>query len=150
MKLYSFRVLPDGSLPPGAADIFKNYASQSLRVGIQDITNNRSLSQNAYYWGFVVEPIRKKLVEHGNEVDDLDVHEYLKSEVGKIKKNVVFPDGEIKEFCSSKRLSKEEFSDYIVKIIAWAEQWEIDIPLPEQARNLYNRVAQPPPPPSSG
>lgn len=69
----------------------------------------RSLAQNSYYWGVVLE-----LIEESTGTEKEELHYYFKRK---------FIDWD--EFPSSKELNKNEFSEYVEKIrdFASAELW---------------------------
>lgn len=84
----------------------------------------RSIKQNKYYWGVVLDLISKHT---GEDVEDLHNHfsyKYLSSS-GK--------SGKLHSRKSTTQLSTVEFGEYIDKIIAWA--WEflnLEIPIPSE------------------
>jgi len=107
-------------------------------LSFREAKRARSLNQNAWYWSGVIPPIVALFRENGSMVDADDVHEFLKEHVGKLKQNVVTPDGEVvKVLGSTAKLSRTEFSDYVERIRAWAAEFGVAIPSPdEQASQL--------------
>lgn len=94
----------------------------------------RSLPQNAYYWGVVVDMVKDGLIDAGfRDVDAEDAHELLKS---KFLKKQVFSEqtGEVMDFYrSTAELTTFEFSEYIEKVAQWAAEYlGIAIPLPNE------------------
>lgn len=89
----------------------------------------RSLSQNAWYWGVIVELIS----EHTGYTPD-EVHELLKAKFIPKKLAVQDGNGEIKgEFViggSTQKLNKLTFGEYCEAIRQWAAQ-DLDIVIPD-------------------
>lgn len=111
----------------------RNMEGKQIEIVVKEKKRKRSLSQNAFYWGCVIPAITNMFREHGNSVDNEQVHEFLKSEVGKMNQTIVLPDGEVKEICgSSAALKTMEFEDYLTKVRAWAAEWGVVIPLPNE------------------
>lgn len=94
-----------------------------VAVSLEQKRKNRSLEQNAYYWGVVLASISDFT---GYDAEDLHNHfkaHFLKREVGNLT-----------TFKSTSHLNTKEFTDYIDKIIRFANQvLGIEIPTPEQA-----------------
>lgn len=98
----------------------------------------RSTKQNKYYWGIIVFLIRKRLEELGNVFNDTETHEFLKDKFN--SKMVIGEGGEmIGEFGQSTSvLTKEQFSDYIEKIISWSNDFlGLEIPFPNSKLSLW-------------
>ncbi len=89
-----------------------------IELSIQLERNSRTLSQNAYYWGVVVEI----LAEHfGYETDEM--HEALKFKFLKKHGDILVTVG------STAKLSTKEFGEYLDKVIRWAaEEYQVVIP----------------------
>jgi hypothetical protein len=91
----------------------------------------RSSPQNKFYWSAVITTIRLELVRLGNRVDNETVHEFLKE-----KFNPVYlynEDGEViaKVGGSTTKLTKEEFTEYLERVLEWASSTlEVSIPPP--------------------
>lgn len=106
---------------------------KTLVLSLKEQKRKRSLNQNAYYWGVVVEAVTQMFREHGNYVDAEEVHEFLKLRVGKLSRVIVTPDGEIvKSLGSTAKLSKLEFEAYLERVRAWAAEFGCVIPLPNE------------------
>lgn len=99
-------------------------------VGISRARANRSLNQNAWYWGVIVE----LLSEHTGYTPD-EMHEALKAKF--IPKRLAIQDGNgvIKDDLviggSTTGMNKSEFGEYCESIRRWAaEDLGLDIPDP--------------------
>ncbi len=115
------------------AEVARRFDGKTLVVSIREQKRRRSTNQNAYYWGVVVLRVTAMFREAGNYVDDNDVHEFLKANVGKLKQNFVTPDGEVLSGpASTAKLTTTEFEVYLEKVRAWAAQWGCEIPLPHE------------------
>ncbi len=103
----------------------------TISLGLRKRT--RSINQNKYYWGVVLEIFGNAL---GIDVDDL--HEVLISKfLGERVIELVNKDG-VKENYSvsqqrTKALETDEFEDYLEKVRRWAvSNFNIYIPLPNE------------------
>lgn len=115
------------------AAALKSLEGKFTKITIEEKKKNRSLSQNAFYWGVVIPAIVNMFNEYGNNVDAEQVHEFLKAEVGKLNQKVILPDGEIKTISgSSAILQTLEFEEYLTKIRAWAAEWGVLLPFPNE------------------
>lgn len=104
-----------------------------LILALKEQKRKRSLNQNAYYWSVVVPAVTQMFREHGNYVDDEEVHEFLKMRVGKLAQVYVTPDGEVlKGPGSTAKLSTMEFEVYLEQVRAWAAGLGVAIPLPNE------------------
>lgn len=111
----------------------KSLEGKFAKITIKERKKNRSLSQNAFYWGVIVPEIVNLLNVYGNNVDAEQVHDFLKAEVGRLTQKVVLPDGEVKAVSgTTTELSTVEFEDYITKIRAWAGGFGVIIPMPNE------------------
>ncbi len=111
----------------------KAYDGKFVTITVRERKRRRSTDANRYYWGVVVPAVTAMFRDAGNNVDDDDVHLFLKLRVGKLSQNIVTPDGEvIKSIRSTKNLTTSEFQDYLAKIMAWAAELGCEIPLPHE------------------
>lgn len=102
-------------------------------IEIKEAKRIRSRNQNNFYWGCVIPAVCGMFIEAGQPVDPDDVHEYLKTEVGKLTRSLTLPDGEIKTISgSTTKLTTGEFEDYMTAIRAWAAHYGCIIPLPNE------------------
>lgn len=83
----------------------------------------RSLAQNAFYWGVVIDIMRRSLNDLGHDVDDELTHEFLKSKFN--TKPLISAEGEVIGELpgSTTEMNKDEFSVYYEKI----KQWSMDV-----------------------
>jgi hypothetical protein len=102
-------------------------------------SDNRSLSQNAYYWAVVCTTVRDLLRNAGyNEVKTAgDAHEILKYKF--LRKQIPNDQGEFLEIIqSTAKLSTVEFSIYTDAIVQWvAECFEHVIPAPGSQAAIF-------------
>lgn len=99
--------------------------------------SSRSTQQNRYYWGCVVQMIKERLIELGNDVDSETVHTYLKDRFNSIE--LFDKDGVIigSVGSSTTKLSKTDFELYLEKVKQFAaEVLDIYIPDPNEQLNL--------------
>ena len=93
----------------------------------------RSHNQNAFYWGIVIPAIKRLFEQNGDAVSPEKVHQFLKEHVAGMVDIIVLPDGRKKAIVStSTDLSTAEWEEYILKIRAWAGQWGVDFPEPNE------------------
>ncbi len=105
-----------------------------VTVEIKEAKRIRSLSQNSYYWGIVISSVTGMFNEHGTQASPEDVHNYLRENVGKLFKRINLPDGEIKTIGrSTTELTTSEFELYLEQIRAWAANYGLIIPLPNES-----------------
>jgi hypothetical protein len=106
-----------------------------IQITIREEKPQRSKNQNAYYWAVVVPIVHRMFVDAGNDMHKDEVHELLKQEVGgnTTAKVVITPDGKRKVITkSSSKLNTQEWEDFMEKIRAWAAQFQVIIPLPNE------------------
>lgn len=101
-------------------------------ITVTEKKRDRTSQQNRYYWGVVVETVMNYLQDQGNYVDSTDVHEFLKLRVGKLSRVIVVGDDVHKCLGSTAQLSTAKFNEYIEKIRAWAADYGIVIPEPNE------------------
>ncbi len=102
-------------------------------IVVQRLYANRSLQQNAWYWGVIVEAI----AEHTGYTAD-ETHDILKMKFIPKRLAVCDGNGEVQdEFVvggSTRKMTTSEFGDYCESIRQWAaETLDIDIPDPDSA-----------------
>jgi len=109
-------------------DLFRfyllNFEKKLVECIIKPIHKKRSLSQNRYYWGVVLQII-SEVTEHSPE----ELHEVFKEMfLNKVEvMNILVPE-------STTKLSKSEFCQYIDRICQWALDFlGIQIPAPNEA-----------------
>lgn len=148
MKRFFDTLDPQGRLSPHRSEAIRNHlqsmAGKKVVIEIKE-GNRRSTKQNAFYWGFVIEAIRQFFNEQGYSVTPEDVHCFLKEHVGGMVKVITLPDGTRKSFVeTSTKLTTAEWEEYILKIHAWATQWNIDIPEPTPQNIDHKLFIEPP------
>jgi len=97
-----------------------------VKVTIEERKNIRSLRQNSYYWGGVLDTIEK---ETGNISEDL--HKAFKRKF-LTPKIIGIKDTEFMFTRSTTELSVGEFVEYIEKIRACVAEFGITLPDPEE------------------
>jgi len=134
MKIYDHIV--NGQLSDSAEVQFlaelAHHDGKDICITVERKRKKRSLNQNQYYWGVVVPACKQILVEYGNDVDDEEVHSFLKEHVGKLTGSVVDGKGRRAITKSSAALSTSEFEQYILRIIVWAATEHVIIPSPNE------------------
>jgi hypothetical protein len=111
----------------------KSLDGKIAKITIEERKKVRSLSQNAFYWGCIIPPIVTLLREYGNDVDGDDTHEFLMENVGKLNKNIVLLDGEVKTVSGSSAILKPmEFEEYLTKVRSFAAEHGVILPLPNE------------------
>ena len=122
------------------AALLRASEGELVTVSVGPAKRRRSLSQNAYYWAAVVPPVLAAFRDAGNGVDADDVHEFLKTHVGRLRQVFVTPDGEVLRTAgSTAKLTKREFGDYLTACIAWAAEHGIDVPPADQFHHTTNQ-----------
>lgn len=127
----------DGKVPAGVSqairDILAGMSGKSIVIRLSEYRKRRSLKQNRFYFGIVVPLILDMFTEAGNNTDEDEVHEYLKEHVGKLVTVMEDPSGvRHKVVRSSRSLTTAEWEDYITKIRAWAAEFGIAVPMPNE------------------
>jgi hypothetical protein len=112
-----------------------------LEVTIKRLRATRSLEQNAFYWGVVVQ----LLSEHTGYTPD-EIHDLLKMKF--IPKRMAFADGNgevVDQYVlggSTRKMNKLEFGEYIAAIQQWAaEELDLVIPDPNQDEAVVHERA---------
>lgn len=134
MKIYT--TVTGGRLHPAGRDTliaeFNRHEGKDICITVERKRKKRSLNQNQYYWGVVIPACKKILEEYGNDVDDEEVHSFLKEHVGKLTGSVIDGKGRRAITKSSASLSTTEFEQYIMRIIVWAATEHVIIPSPNE------------------
>jgi hypothetical protein len=104
-----------------------------VTVTVAERKAKRSGKQNKYYWGVVLPLVTQAMRDAGNVVDEEEVHEFLKRDVGRLVKRITEPDGTVRFVTrSSAELSVDEWEKLMEIIRAWAAQFDIVVPLPNE------------------
>jgi hypothetical protein len=130
--------ITNGRIPEATAKqlaaVIRNADGKQIVLGVREVKRTRSTSANAYLWGVVYPPIVAAFREYGTPIDAEDVHLFCKQHVGKLKQNLVTPDGEVLQAVGSTRhMTTTEFMDYTEAVRQFAaEKLGIEIPLPNE------------------
>lgn len=110
------------------ANFYKNHEGKFVQITIREQGKPRSISQNAYYHGVIVDMLAE---EWGYDHDDM--HEILREKF--LKTQLVEFKGEMIEIRkSTTKLSTGEFEEYAERIRIWAARdHSITIPLPHES-----------------
>ncbi len=95
------------------------FEGQRIELTIRKERHSRSLSQNKYYWGVIIE-----ILSNNFGYDKEEMHEALKFRF--LKRH---EDTALVTVGSTAKLSTAEFTDYIDEIIRWASvEYQVVIP----------------------
>lgn len=128
-------VVRDGKIPDyirrQIADFIGALDGRMVRVTVEEAKKTRSLAQNDFYWGFVIPPIRQMFEDAGTSCSPDDVHCFLKEHVMGMTKVIILPDGTRRAIVeTSTKLTTAEWETNIDKVRAWAAQWGVQVPFP--------------------
>lgn len=144
---YICEVRPGGKLPGHISDAIKmvliGRVGKLVKIALTEPRKLRSMSQNAFYWGFVIPPIHAFMIDSGNDMDPEEVHNFLKENVAKslfMRVLVLIrrlADGtEVVErrpyLRSSTTLDTVEWEDYIERIRVFGAENGVEVPFPNQ------------------
>lgn len=103
------------------------------RVSVRKVRANRSLPQNAWYWGCILPAVVSGLEEAWGETMSIEeCHEWLKARFN-AKTIVNRHTGEVvaKRPCSTADLDTKEFSEYVDRVIQFANKMlHVEVPQP--------------------
>ena len=96
------------------------------------VQGRRTNVQNAYYWSGIIPIVQRGMKDMGVVMSKEQTHDLLKYKFLLIE--FITGDGEvIKSIGSTRKLSKEEFGEYIDNISRWAQEYlNITIPQPNE------------------
>lgn len=132
MKHLAF--VKNGKLEIANKDNFKKNVREledkQVFIFLSERKKKRSLNQNAYYWGVVVDMLAEHLGYFPEEIHEVLKQKFLpKKEIQIMNKNVIIPE-------STTQLSTKAFEDYTEKIRVWAAlELNFVIPDPRQIEN---------------
>lgn len=107
-------------IPSRIQPFLEKIKGSKISVKVEKWKQKRSHPQNAYYWAAVVPAAQQLLISWGNDADEVDAHETLKSEIGKLSKAFVSPQGEVMRIPgSTASLSVGDFAEYVEKCRIW-------------------------------
>lgn len=110
---------------------------KKLWLHLEDLKKQRSLKQNAYYWGVVIPLIADEIGEHDhNYVHALMKHRFLTKK--KVIKNKVY-----EATGSTRKLNTNQFNIFMDKVIHWANtELGLQIPPPDKEYSYGVRLAE--------
>jgi hypothetical protein len=107
-------------------NVLKGLKSIPYLIELRVNRNNRSIPQNKFYWGVVI-----NILSNHTGFEPEEVHEVLRAKFLKYR-TVVFEE-EIEVTKSTKNLDTKEFEEYLEKIRMFAAQeLDVQIPLPNE------------------
>lgn len=125
--------IPDATRKAIAAEIAK-YNDKVIVIEVKEAKKKRSCKQNRYYWGVII-PSMMALFNDAwdNNLNELQLHEVLKKNVGNITKAIALPEGGYDIVTkSSTELTTAEFEQYNERCRVYAAQNGVAIPLPNE------------------
>lgn len=130
-------LVSSGKLPAHIAstikDVLQRMEGQRISITLAKAKKKRSSRQNAFYYGVVVPMVKGLFAAGGDTVSDEFVHRYLKAEIGGYIRVIKLPDGGKRyDVDSSTKLTTQDWEDWMEKIRAWAAQYDLQIPLPNE------------------
>lgn len=136
-ELKFFSRVTNGKLAEGVSltlrELIKKMEGINLVITVKEQGKKRSDAQNAFFWGYVVPPIKQMFEDAGTPCTPEDVHCYLKEHVLGMMKVMVLPDGSRRAVVeSSTKKDTKEWEDNMEKIRAWAAQWGVVVPYPHE------------------
>jgi hypothetical protein len=131
-------LIAEGKLPNAIANRLaaelNHLDGKRVVITVKEQKRRRSMNQNSYYWGVVVAAVTEMFRDAGNYVDADNLHDFLKLRVGELGPNIVTPDGKMtKSLGSTAKLSTMKFEWYLERIRAWAAEFGLVIPLPNES-----------------
>lgn len=131
----SFYVLETGKLPEGIkatlARVIPTFAGKKVRLVIEEAKEKRSTDANRYYWGVLVEEVRKFHLEQGHAISPDDCHEELLAVYAPMVERKAL-DGSIKLTpLRSSAMNKEQFYKYCLTIEVALADFGIILPAHE-------------------
>ncbi len=102
-----------------------------VELDLKEVKSKRSLAQNAYFWGVIVEILSKELGYSSKEM-----HNILKGLF--LTKTVLFKNDWIEYTVGTSELDTKEFEKIMDEIRMWAiVEWNIWIPEPNESEFSY-------------
>lgn len=112
---------------------FPRFNGRMVKVTLEEAKKRRSTSQNSYYFGVVIPMCKTLWHNNGELVSDKYVHKYLKGQVGGMMKRIDNPDNSVGwDVDTSTKLTTKEWEDWMMAIRAWAAQFGLIIPMPNE------------------
>jgi hypothetical protein len=97
-------------------------------VELKPYSPRRSNRANSFYWAAVVVALVQFFEEQGQMVSAEYAHDLLvRRNLG--EREVMAPDGAVEKLrLETHTLSRDEFSAYVERCIAWLAEWSIEVP----------------------
>ncbi len=106
-------------VPQGYLVELSKFEGQRIELTIRKERHTRSLNQNKYYWGVIIE-----ILSNNFGYDKEEMHEALKFKF--LKKH---EDTDLVTVGSTAKLSTAEFTEYIDRVVRWAAtEYQVVIP----------------------
>lgn len=141
--MYISPVDASGRLSPpvalGLRNALQAVRGKKVQVRMKLVQRTRSLAQNDHYWGFVLPCVVMVLQDFGNDHADSEMaHEVCKYRFlpEEAVTQVKTPSGFIKQLRSTKRLTTQQWSDYIERIRVWCAEYGVSVPFPNEQEIL--------------
>lgn len=142
--------LAEGQLPRAVAEqlalALRQAWDKHVVVTVKELARAPRPNKRRYYFAVVVRNVCLALREAGNSMDEEETHFFLKREVGKLRKVVILPTGEVRYTLRSYTdLTPKEESDYLTACVAWCAEMGIDVPPPDPFHNSQPTHKEPTP-----
>ncbi len=126
-----------GKLPALTSNQIRNalplFNGKTIMITIEERKKQRTLKQNRFYFGPMIQAVRLWLLDKGMVFSAVDVHEYLWRNVLKETEIVVMPDGSTFERrLSSTNSTTKKWEERMDIIRAWAAQRDLQLPFPNE------------------
>lgn len=134
------KFVPDS--PSEFKGAFLEYASKSVKLVISDVGNNISNNQRRYFFGVVVNEIRKRFIELGTQCTKEQVVDFVKDKFLFIEEYSPITNSIVKSYISLSNsegaMSKEVFTAKKEEIQQWCkEKMDLDIKDPDENLKVY-------------
>ena len=139
MKQIFYGKVKDGTVKLASKSEFQAAVTalegSEVEITISKKKKQRSLQQNAYYFGVIIPMLRQGLIDTGLRVSKSETHEMLKSKF--LKKEIINEKtGEIFEYIgSTTEMSTVDFMGFIAEIQMWASTY-LSLYLPDPGEQL--------------
>lgn len=126
-----------GKLPSYTSQQIKQalplFNGKTVKITIEEKKRTRTVKQNRFYFGPMIQAVRLWLLDQGYVFSALDVHEYLWRNVLKETEIMVMPDGTTFERrLSSKDNDTKKWEIRMDIIRAWAAERNLELPFPRE------------------
>jgi hypothetical protein len=108
-------------------DYIKAFEGEHLILDVKKMTSSRSLNQNAYYWGVVIEILSQHTGYTSEEMHEVLRSRFLNTTIDFSFKN---KNEELKGSRSTSDLNTKEFETYLAEIRQWASR-DLEVWIPE-------------------